>query len=143
MFDQILHKFSQRLEVAFNRSWVNAVHEFNGADLTGTFSIMLRLVFWICLLIMFIPTTNDGTDLSNQQLSTQETLAAANSVYGDFAQFCDRNPQTCDTGRYYVAQFKEKARTGVNMVMAYLDEGRQSTNPVKNIDQVTTSSISK
>ncbi|MBL4892770.1 MAG: DUF5330 domain-containing protein [Rhizobiaceae bacterium] len=104
---------------------------------------MLRLVFWLCLLIMFIPTKNDGTDLSNQQVSTQETLAAANSIYGDFAQFCVRNPQTCDTGRYYVGQFKEKARTGANMIMAYLEEGNQTADQAGEIDTVTTSSVSK
>lgn len=104
---------------------------------------MLRLAFWLCLLIMFIPTTKDGTNLSNQQVSTQETLAAANSVYGDFAQFCVRNPQTCDTGRFYAAQFKEKARTGANMVMAYLEEGKQATDQPADIDAVITSSISE
>lgn len=104
---------------------------------------MLRLVFWLCLLIMFIPTTKDGTDLSNQQVSTQETLAAANSLYGDLAQFCVRNPQTCDTGSHYLAQFKEKARTGANMVMAYLEEGKQTTDQAAGIDTVTTSSVSK
>ncbi|PCI04321.1 MAG: hypothetical protein COB78_08350 [Hyphomicrobiales bacterium] len=112
---------------------------------------MLRLVFWLCLLIMFIPTTKGGTDLSNQQVSTQETFAAAHTIYGDFAQFCVRNPQTCDTGRHYMAQFKEKARTGANMVMAYLEEGKQTADPVgalaanqvENIDTVTTSSVSK
>jgi hypothetical protein len=96
---------------------------------------------------MFIPTSKDGTDLSNQQVSTQETLAAANSIYGDFSQFCNRNPQTCDTGRYYAAQFKEKARTGANMIMTYLEEGRQTAdhtaNKVATIDGVTTSSVSK
>lgn len=104
---------------------------------------MLRLVFWLCLLIMFIPSQKDGTDLSNQQVSTQETLAAANSLYGDLAQFCVRNPQTCDTGRHYVAQFKEKARIGADMVMAYLEEGNQAADQAVDIDTVITSSISK
>lgn len=104
---------------------------------------MLRLVFWLCLLIMFIPTTKDDNDLSNQQVSTQETLAAANSIYGDFAQFCERNPQTCDTGRHYMTQFKEKARTGANMVMAYLEEGTPAADQVEGVDTVTTSSVSK
>lgn len=100
---------------------------------------MLRLVFWVCLLVMFIPIKQDGSDLSSQQVSTQETFAAANSIYGDISQFCERNPQTCDTGRYYASQFKEKTRAGANMLLSYLEEGSQAGE----VDAVTTSSISK
>ncbi|MBL4597596.1 MAG: DUF5330 domain-containing protein [Rhizobiaceae bacterium] len=88
---------------------------------------------------MFIPITQDDTDLSNQPVSTMETFTAASAIYGDFAQFCDRNPQTCDTGRYFATQFKKKARAGANYVIAYLDD----SNADVALDPVTTSSIAK
>lgn len=100
---------------------------------------MLRLIFWVCLLIMFIPTTPDDSNLSSPGISTQETFTAATSIYGDVTQFCDRNPQTCDTGRYFAVQFRQKAKAGANMIIAYLDDGEVDVD----IDPVTTSSLSK
>jgi len=64
---------------------------------------------------------------------------AASSVYGDITLFCDRNPQTCGTGHYYVSQFKLKARAGANMLLSYLEENKSAAD----IDEVTTSSLSK
>jgi len=100
---------------------------------------MFRLVFWICLLVMFIPTNGTREDSALSQATAAETLSAAQSIYHDILGFCHRNPQTCETGEYMVSKIELKARVGAGMIMDYLEENRISSN----IDPVETSSISQ
>ncbi len=109
---------------------------------------MLRLLFLGCLVIMLIPVADDSATGEGQTISARETITAAQALYKDLSGFCERNPQTCDTGKYLAQQFERKARTGAGMALAYFAEPVEGSTkePAKHeapVDPVKTGSTSK
>lgn len=84
---------------------------------------LLRVAFWLSLVILFIPADpqvaaqgNDGRDVS-----TLEAIGAANSTWQDVKGFCTRNPDACGIGRMALDTFSAKARTGARWVYEKLE----------------------
>lgn len=86
---------------------------------------LIRAAFWLSLVIAFIPVNPEDLREGQRPISTGETLFAAQAVVADIAGFCDRNPQTCGTGRELFSQFGAKAKAGARIVYDYLDEQDQ------------------
>lgn len=58
---------------------------------------LLRLTFWIGLVLVLLPTDNKPAADSPKlpEISAGDAMSAAASAVSDFSQFCTRNPQTC------------------------------------------------
>lgn len=83
---------------------------------------LIRTLFWLSLVIAFIPVSEDELGDDQRIVSTQETISVVQSTYRDLSQFCGRNPQTCGTGKELFSQFGVKAKNGAQLVYSYLDE---------------------
>ena len=83
---------------------------------------LIRAAFWFSIVIMFIPA-DPQTNTPAPRVAVIETFAAAQTVVADFSNFCDRNPDICDTGSAAFNVFAEKAQSGARMLYRYLDEG--------------------
>jgi hypothetical protein len=83
---------------------------------------IIRTIFWLSLVIAFIPVSKDELGDNQRIVSTQETISVVQSTYRDLSQFCARNPQTCGTGKELFSQFGVKAKTGAELVYSFLDE---------------------
>jgi hypothetical protein len=84
---------------------------------------LLRCAFWLSLVVLLIPigeTSNENTG-ANRSVSTFEAIGAAHSTWQDVRGFCDRNPDTCATGRVFADDFAAKARTGARWVYDQLE----------------------
>jgi len=55
-------------------------------------------------------------------------LLAVKSTLHDFGSFCERNPDTCTTGRAFVASLGTKARDGAKMLYEFLDQQFSSSD---------------
>jgi hypothetical protein len=74
---------------------------------------LIRTAFWLMILILLLPT-------DDQQRN--EVYGTAEATVKDVASFCDRNPQTCATGRNAFDVFVTKAEFGAHVLMGFIKE---------------------
>lgn len=86
---------------------------------------LIRTAFWLSLIILLIPTGDadrQGTANAETDLSAFEAISAARHTVSDLAGFCERNPDTCETGTVVVKTFGQKAQRGAQILYEYLSE---------------------
>ena len=85
---------------------------------------LIRTAFWLSIIVLLIPIgdaqRSDGDAATD--LSAGEAITAARSTVSDLAGFCDRNPETCETGSEALQVFSHKAQHGAKMLYEYLAE---------------------
>lgn len=88
---------------------------------------LLRCAFWIALVLLILPidTGEDGKD--GVGINPVAAFFAAQSTISDLSGFCERNPQTCETGGQAIAQIGAKAKVSARMIYEYLDENGELT----------------
>lgn len=101
---------------------------------------LIRAAFWLSLVIALIPVNPEDLGEGQRAVSTGETLSAAQAMVADLAGFCDRNPQTCGTGRELFSQFGAKAKNGARYVYEYLD--REDSKATQS-DEIQTGSLER
>ncbi len=74
---------------------------------------LIRTAFWLMIIILLLPT--DG-----QQQS--KVYGTAEATVKDVVTFCDRNPDTCTTGRDAFEVLVHKAEFGARMLMGFIKE---------------------
>jgi len=88
---------------------------------------LIKTAFWLTIFLLLIPT--DGQQ-QNQVYGTAEAAVK------DVASFCDRNPETCITGKNAFDMLVQKAEFGARMLMDFV-EGQTATgeNPQSMADE--------
>ena len=74
---------------------------------------LLRTAFWLMIIILLLPT--DGEQQS-------KVYGTAEATVKDVVTFCDRNPDTCTTGRDAFEVLVHKAEFGARMLMGFIKE---------------------
>jgi hypothetical protein len=101
---------------------------------------MLRFVFWLTLVIAFIPVNPADLRDGQRPVSAYETVRIAHAAYADLSQFCVRNAEACATTRQIAGQFGLKARAGFDFLSgAY----RLAAGEKEEIDKGRTGAIGK
>lgn len=91
---------------------------------------LLRCAFWIALVLLILPidTGEDGEDGKDGiGINPVAAFFAAQSTISDLSGFCERNPQTCETGGQAISQIGAKAKVSARMLYEYLDENGELT----------------
>jgi len=88
---------------------------------------LIRTAFWLSLVILLIPTGDPSdpattTARTETQLSAIDAFSAAQHTMSDFAGFCQRNPDTCETGTAALKMFGQKAQYGAKKLYEYIAE---------------------
>ncbi|MFT4320684.1 DUF5330 domain-containing protein [Bartonella bacilliformis] len=67
---------------------------------------------------------------------TSDTAIALKETINDLGKFCERNIQTCETGKSFLGSIGEHARNGAKIAYEYLDHtfGHNDTIQSKNIN---------
>lgn len=88
---------------------------------------LLRCAFWIALVLLILPidTGEDGKESAG--INPVTAFFAAQSTISDLSGFCERNPQTCETGGQAISQIGAKAKVSARMIYEYLDENGELT----------------
>lgn len=88
---------------------------------------LLRCAFWIALVLLILPidTGEDGNESAG--INPVTAFFAAQSAISDLSGFCERNPQTCETGGQAISQISAKAKVSARMIYEYLDENGELT----------------
>jgi Family of unknown function (DUF5330) len=72
---------------------------------------LIRSAFWLMIIVLLLPT-DEG-----QQSQVYGTAEAA---VKDVATFCDRNPETCTTGKTAFDILVHKAEFGARILMSFI-----------------------
>lgn len=74
---------------------------------------LLRAAFWLLIIVLLLPTDEDQRN---------KVYGTAEAAVKDLATFCDRNPDTCTTGRDAFQVLVHKAEFGARMLMGFIKE---------------------
>ncbi len=88
---------------------------------------LFRIVFWLAVIILLLPSDpNSGPDAP--RVTFMQALDAVRGTITDLSQFCTRNPDLCATGGAVVAVAADKARYGIEQIQTYLANNAAETN---------------
>ena len=85
---------------------------------------LLRLVFWIGLVLVLLP--RDKTPESNKQpqLGASEAVSAATAAVSDMSQFCKRQPAACEVGGQAATVIGQRAQAGARKLYQIIIDKR-------------------
>jgi len=96
----------------------------------------IKASFWLVILLLALPiflnspgTGENSTDsqphtaseTGAENLGIGSALLAAQTTIEDVKGFCERQPETCETGATLVRTLGERARDGLSLALTYLD----------------------
>ncbi|MDD7909163.1 DUF5330 domain-containing protein [Pseudovibrio exalbescens] len=82
---------------------------------------LLRKVFWLSLLLLLLPI-GLGSNEDAPSIGFVQAINAAQTTFSDLSGFCDRNPDTCETGSSVVTLVGLKAKQAARLAYQYLNE---------------------
>jgi len=85
---------------------------------------LLRLVFWVGLVLVLLP--RDKTPESNKmpQLGASEAVSAATAAVSDMGQFCKRQPAACEVGGQAATVIGQRAQAGARKLYQIITDKR-------------------
>jgi len=86
---------------------------------------IIKSAFWLFILLvgitLFVPMPEDGAE-QGQSYSTMDALSAFKGALVDLGGFCERNEETCETGKAFFSSLGVRARDGAGMLYQFLDQ---------------------
>jgi hypothetical protein len=83
---------------------------------------LLKLAFWLTIVILLLPSDRSQQRASAPQIGTSEAVSASGAVVADVRQFCARQPDACAVGSQALVEFGHKAQAGAKMLYDFLGE---------------------
>jgi hypothetical protein len=85
---------------------------------------LLRLVFWIGLVLVLLPRDRKPESDKTPQLSASEAVSAATAAVSDVSQFCKRQPAACDVGGQAATVIGQRAQAGARKLYQIITDKR-------------------
>lgn len=89
------------------------------------FKCMLFAVLVLVAISLFAPKPRNERDPQQQEegttLTTLDAASAVGHTIGDLSGFCERNAQTCATGKTFLGSLGVRMRDGAKIAYEYLD----------------------
>ena len=102
---------------------------------------LLRIAFWLSIVIFFLPSLPTGTKESGRApVGAAEAFGAAQAAVDDARGFCARRPEACETGSHALHTFGQKAQQGAKLLYEFLSD-RFADAPVSNSRKDATGSV--
>ena len=88
---------------------------------------LLRMAFWLGLVLVLLP--RDKTPESDKQptLGTSEAMSAAGAAVSDMSQFCTRQPAACEVGGHAATVIGERAKEGAKKIYQIITDKKPDT----------------
>lgn len=86
---------------------------------------LLKVAFFLIVVfvaVAYFAPSEQKLQTSDQSYSMLEGIIAVKSAINDMGGFCDRNPQTCETGKSFFGSVKDKALEGARISYEFLNE---------------------
>jgi hypothetical protein len=72
---------------------------------------MLRLAFWIMLVVLLLPSSSDDN---------RRFMSSAERTVSDMRGFCQRNPEVCEDAHIAMTSILSKLRSGAELLQTWL-----------------------
>jgi hypothetical protein len=73
---------------------------------------MLRMVFWLGLVLVLLPRDKTPESEKLPQIGASEAVSAATAAVSDMGQFCKRQPAACEVGGQAATVIGQRAQDG-------------------------------
>jgi len=83
---------------------------------------LLRLAFWLGLVLLLLPSGGGQHDATANSLSTSQAISAASATVGDLRGFCARQPDACTVGSQVATTLGYRAQAGAKMLYDVLSD---------------------
>jgi len=97
---------------------------------------LFKSAFFLTLIFVAIAFLTPHPDQNNQDetagsYSALDALFVVRNTMADLGNFCERNPETCETGKSFFGSLGAKARDGARITYEFLDAkfGSASQSP--------------
>jgi hypothetical protein len=92
-----------------------------GAGKSGLMFFLLRMAFWLSIVLILLPTGEQRSPSTNQ-VDAADALSAASATVHDFKGFCAREPNACTVGSELATTLGYRAQAGAKMLYDFLTE---------------------
>lgn len=89
---------------------------------------LLRLVFWIGLVLVLLPRDKTPESDKQPQLGASEAVSAATAAVSDVGQFCKRQPAACEVGGQAATAIGQRAQAGARKLYQIIIDKRSDTD---------------
>ena len=83
---------------------------------------LLRMTFWLGLVLVLLPFGSTQHNSSGGEVSASEAISAASATVGDLRGFCGRQPDACAVGSQVASAIGYRAQAGAKMLYEALSE---------------------
>ena len=80
---------------------------------------VFRAAFWLTIILLVLPGDPNRPE-GAPSVTVIELLNAARGAVTDLTQFCERNPELCQTGEAVAQVLADKARYSIEQLQAFL-----------------------
>jgi hypothetical protein len=87
---------------------------------------LLRMAFWLGLVLVLLPREKTTESAKLPQLNASEAVSAATAAVSDMSQFCKRQPQACEVGGPAATAIGHRAQEGARKLYQIITEKRAS-----------------
>jgi Family of unknown function (DUF5330) len=85
---------------------------------------LLRLVFWVGLVLVLLPRDKTPESDKQPQLGASEAVSAATAAVSDMTQFCKRQPTACEVGGQAATVIGQRAQAGARKLYQIIIDKR-------------------
>ena len=83
---------------------------------------LLRMAFWLTVVLALLPTGSSQPQASAAQIDAGDAVVAAGAAVSDVTGFCDRQPEACKVGAQAATVIGHRAQAGASMVYDFIQE---------------------
>lgn len=88
---------------------------------------LLRMAFWLGLVLVLLPRDKTPESDKLPQIGASDAVSAASAAMSDMAQFCKRQPATCEVGGHAATVIGERAKDGAKKIYQIITEKKPDT----------------
>jgi len=97
-------------------------------------SFLLRLTFWLGLVLVLLPRDKTPESAKLPQVSVSDAVQAATAAVSDMSQFCKRQPQACEVGGQAATVIGARAEEGARKIYQSITEKKAAEGDRKATD---------
>lgn len=103
---------------------------------------LLRMTFWLGLVLVLLPTGKTTDDDKLPNVSTGDAVSAAAAAVSDVSQFCVRQPAACEVGDKAATVIGHRAQAGARKIYQMITDKKNpdqtgSIGPTENAASVS------
>jgi hypothetical protein len=87
---------------------------------------LLRMAFWLGLVLVLLPREKTPESDKLPQLGASEAVSAATAAMSDMSQFCKRQPAACEVGGQAATVLTHRAQDGARKLYQIITDKRAS-----------------